>query len=256
MESYISEIEGRLPRYEVSVLSNHGELEMHINRSRRDVQMALLPVAEYRFGRRRVLSATPTLDSRLTVQNGPYEVKFYSIALPADVIDVPVVNVLTSTVWRGAQRLTKQELNSVAANTYTRPVPHRPVYALEKSPGSATGVIYVSKGSAAIAASETEIFYTAALAHLEQVNSSDTTDAERKIPWDCEELVILKAMWRLCASDKFVQARRSIEADMELTIRILEDNYKNRIDRSHLLLPSRESLVPNVPLAENLPEER
>lgn len=252
METYISEIEARMPRYEASVKSNHGQLEMHINRARRDVQSALLPVAEYRFGRRRILSAAPTLESRLTVQNGSYEIKFYTTPLPADVIDVAALNVLTSAVWRGAQRLTKQELYGVANNTYTRPMPHRPVFAIEKSPGAAVSSLYVSKGTAAVGASEIEIFYTAALAHLEQVNSSDAADAERKIPWDCEELVIYKAMWLMFAGDKFVAARRTLEADMDLTIRILEDNYKNRIDRSHLLLPSRESLVPNVPMPESM----
>ncbi len=254
MQGYIDEVVARLPRYEISVQDNIGQMEMLINRSRRDVQMAILPFMEYRFGRRVVLSASPTLDTRLNVMNGSFEIKFYALTLPNDVIDVPVVNVLTDTVWRGAAKLTKQEVYGYTSNYHTRPQPYRPVFFIEKSPTTAAGTLYVSKGTAAVTASQTEMYYVAALPHLQQVNDAGGTDSEKKIPWDCEELVILSAISKLMMADNFGRSRKTLEADIDLSVRVLEDNYKSRIDRSHLLLPTRESLIPNVPIPENMPE--
>lgn len=246
MYQYIDEVKARMSRYDVQAELDTGKLEMIINRVRRDVQLATLPIYRERYGRIAIISTVPTVVSNYSFGN----VDFYSAVLPTDFIEEDVALVTHESYQWEARKLIKQELYGVARNSWVNPTTNSPVYIVERDPSSATSTIYVSKGSAVVGASEIELWYVAALPYLQAHPVSGTPDVERKMSYQWEELVVLCSMARAYEMQQFLQLRDLIVADIQTVISLMEESYKTNVDRSKLLLPTRESIVPNVPISD------
>lgn len=246
MYQYIDEVKTRLPRYDIQLEVDDLTIEMLINRARRDVQMATLPLFRERYGRIAVLSAVPSLVSSYASGS----VAWYSISLPTDFIEEVVVYLTSSTKQWEARKLSKPEMDNIARNTWNAPTSNAPAYVVEKDPASATSVLYISKGSGVVAANETEIWYVAALPYLQAYPDSGTPDQERKMSYQWEELVVLCALAKTYEMSQYQGAKELLLSDIQTIITLLEEGYKTKVDRPKLLLPTRDSLTPNVPILD------
>lgn len=246
MYQYIDEVKARMSRYDVQAELDTGKLEMVINRARRDVQLATLPIFRERYGRIATISAVPSVVANYAFT----DVDFYSAALPADFIEEDVVLVThDSNEWE-ARKLIKQEMYGIARNSWVSPTTNSPVYIVERDPASTTTNIFVSKGSAVVDANQIKLWYIAALPYLQAHPVSGTPDNERKMSYQWEELVVLCSMAKAYEMQQFMQLRDLIVGDIQTIISLMEESYKTNIDRSKLLLPTRESLMPNVPISD------
>jgi len=257
MATYIGEVTSRLNRYQVGIELDPGFLQMLVNRSRQDVQAAVLNVVPERFSR----VSTPTgwseeTDMQKTV--GGVVRRVYSVALPNDYMDDVVVRRIDGEEIYEARELSKRELYQVMGTTWNAPSARSPVYAIEKSPTSPTYTLYVSFGETAVTDSSVEVWYLALLPYM-QVDSlnaggdpsvSPVPDTEVPIGWDYEELVVLLAMVKVAQTSGFTQAAELVRAEIDQAVRMMELNYERSIDREKLELPSRESAVPNTPVPE------
>lgn len=246
IQQYTDEVTSRMSRYEVQAELDPLVLEMLINRARRDVQMATMPIFRERYGRRAILSTSPSL-----VTNYSYGTnQVYQVSLPADFIEDEIVLLKTDSNDWGVRKLDKRELFDVVKNSWMQPKPQSPVYVIEKDPASSTFVMYISKGSDVISANDVTLWYVAGLPYLESYPVSGSPDVERKIGYQWEELVVLCTMMKAYELLQFPQMRDLITADIQTMISFMEEQYKTSVDRSKLLLPTRESLVPNVPISD------
>lgn len=246
MYQYIDEVMARMSRYDVQAEIDPLKLEMLINRSRRDVQAATMPIFRERYGRIGIITASPTL-----VANYSYgTTAVYKVDVPADFIEDEVVLLKHNSDNWGVRKLTKQELFEVVRNSWISPTPQSPVYVIEKDPSTARASIFISKGSGTIIASDVTLWYIAALPYLQAYPASGTPDVERKMGFQWEELVVLCTMVKAYEMQQFMQMRDLISSDIQTMISLMEEQYKTSIDRSKLLLPTRESLMPNVPISD------
>lgn len=246
MYQYIDEVKARMSRYDVQVELDDLKLEMLINRARRDVQLATLPLFRERYGRIATISAVPSILANFAFDT----VDFYTAALPADFIEEDVVTVNHSSNPWEARKLIKQEMYGISRSSWVSPTPNSPVYIIERNPASVTTNIYVSKGSTVVAANDIVLWYVAALPYLQAYPVSGIPDNERKMSYQWEELVVLCSMAKAYEMQQFLQLRDLIVADVQTIVSLMEESYKTTIDRSKLLLPTRESLIPNVPISD------
>lgn len=246
MYQYVDEVKTRASRYDIQLELDDLTIEMLVNRARRDVQMATLPLFRERYGRIGVLSDSPTLVSAYAAGDAAW----YSVPLPTDFIEEVVVYLMTSTRQWEARKLSKPEMDNVARNSWNSPTANAPAYVVEKNPSSATATIYISKGSGVVGANEVEIWYVAALPYLQAYPVSGIPDVERKMSYQWEELVVLCALAKTYEMTQFQGAKELLLSDIQTIITLLEENYKTKVDRPKLLLPSRDSLVPNIPILE------
>lgn len=256
MLQYYDEVMMRLRRYYVSQELDAGTAEMIINRARRDVQLAIMPIYRERFTAQLTLDLVPgntaveeLTRARTVTRHGGGTVtnRSWIMSLPSDFIDEDAVWVQGALGEYEARKLSKLELYDLLGQTWACPQAFSPVYCIEKDTESATYLIHVSKGAPAIDVSEVRVFYVKALQHLQIVNSAGLPDNDRVIPWDCTELVVYQAM--LVALQKFElpQAQKAIELELDKIISDVQVEFNNEIDRSALLLPSREGRTPYMP---------
>lgn len=246
MYEYIDEVKVRGSRYDIQLELDDLTIEMLVNRARRDVQMATLPLFRERYGRIATLSAAPSLVSSYTSGT----VAWYSIALPADMIEETVVYLTSNTKQWEARKLSKPEMDNIARNSWNAPTANAPAYVVEKDPGNSVATLFISKGSGVVAANETELWYVAALPYLQAYPDTGSPDVERKMSYQWEELVVLCALAKTYEMSQYQGAKELLMSDIQTVVTLLEENYKTRVDRPKLLLPSRESLVPNVPILD------
>lgn len=255
MQQYVDDVRMRLSRYDISAEVDNGMLEMLVNRARHDVQLATLQIFPERYSREFTIAAVPsavtdyaTTSPRATgsVTNAVYEA-----ALPSDFIEMVQCFVKDSgtTFWAG-RLVNKRELVQIMRNVWNCPTEQNPVYYVQRAPGDASYTIGVSKGSGVVATNEIRIWYLAKLPYLQLFNAGNP-DPEVRIGYDCQELVVSLATLKVCQALKFDVSVQAIVGDINLNIAFLEDAYKTGVDRSKLMLPSRESLYPNRPVPEN-----
>lgn len=258
MQTYQQEIALRLSRYQISLELDPGTLEMMINRARRDVQMATLNVFPERYSAVLKLDAvsgntsTEIVEYRTTVTRFSSTVvnKVYEIKLPDDFIQMEAVLVLSSgTNWE-AREITKPELYGALGNQNTMPTQREPTYTVEKSPDNSYYTILVSAGTSALVPADITIYYLKALKYLERVNGSNVPDVEKSMSYEFEEFVIYQTMLQALKKTAFNSAKQAIASDLEQGFTVLEMNYNATVDRSGLLLPGREGLYPNQPVAQ------
>lgn len=255
MQQYVDDVRLRLSRYDVSAEVDNGMLEVLVNRARHDVQLATLEFFPERYAREVIISAAPAnvtaYDTTSPRLSGSVVNKVYDVALPADFItDVQVMVKDDTTVFWSARKANKRELFQIMRNTWNCPSLQNPIYYIERAPGDATYTIGVSKGSTAVATNDIKIWYLAKLPYLQLFGSGGSPDPEVRIGYDCQELVVTLASLKTCMALQFTDALQAITGDIELNIFFLEEMYKRHVDRSKLLLPSRESLYPNQPIPE------
>jgi len=248
MLQYIDKVKTRSSRYDVQLELDDLTVEMLVNRARVDVQAATIPLFRQRFGRRVILGTTPTLVSNFNTGT----VQYYTTTLPTDFIQDEVVLISTSDAAWEARKMDKREMYGVSRNSFNKPTVNSPVYCIEKDTASAVFSIIASKGSAVVGASEISIWYTAALPYLQAYPVSGIADAERKMSYQWVELVVLCALTKCYEMTQYGQLRDLISADIDTMVSLMEEAYKTNIDRSKLLLPSRVSLIPNIPIMENM----
>lgn len=246
MHQYIDEVMARMSRYDVQIELDPLKLEMLINRARMDVQAATMPIFRERYGRTAIIGSSPVLVP--TYSQGT--IATYQANLPADLIQEEVVLVKYNSNNWAARPVNKREFYGVVRNSWSYPTPQAPVYMVEKDPANALSTIYVSKGSDSVIANDITVWYLAALPYLQSYPVSGTPDVERKMGWQWEELVVLCTMVKAYEMLQFMQMRDLISNDIQAMVSLMEEQYKTTVDRSKLLLPTRESVVPGVPISD------
>jgi len=246
MYQYTDEVMARMSRYDVQIELDPLKLEMLINRARMDVQAATMPIFRERYGRIAIIGSSPALVP--TYSHG--SIATYQVNLPTDLIEDEVVLVKYDSNDWAARKLDKREFYGVIRNSWSYPTPQAPIYMVEKDPANPLATIYVSKGSASVIANDITIWYLAALPYLQSYPVSGVPDNERKMGWQWEELVVLCTMVKAYEMLQFNQMRDLISNDVQTMVSLMEEQYKTTIDRSKLLLPTRESVVPGVPISD------
>ncbi len=246
MHQYIDEVMARMSRYDVQIELDPLKLEMLINRARMDVQAATMPIFRERYGRTAIIGSSPVLVP--TYSQGT--IATYQANLPADLIQEEVVLVKYNSNNWAARPVNKREFYGVVRNSWSYPTPQAPVYMVEKDPANALSTIYVSKGSDSVIANDITVWYLAALPYLQSYPVSGIPDVERKMGWQWEELVVLCTMVKAYEMLQFMQMRDLISNDVQAMVSLMEEQYKTTVDRSKLLLPTRESVVPGVPISD------
>jgi hypothetical protein len=255
MQQYVDDVRLRLSRYDISAEVDNGMLEMLVNRARHDVQLATLWVFPERYARETTIAAAPSAVANYATTSptlaGSVTNAVYEVALPSDFIEeVQVFIKDDSTNFWAARKLNKRELFQIMRNVWNCPTLQNPIYYVERSPGDATYTIGASKGATAVATNDIKLWYLAKLPYLQLFGTGGAADPEVRIGYDCQELVVTLATLKTCQALQFSDALPTITGDIDLNIYILEEMYKKRVDRSKLLLPSRESLYPNMPVPE------
>ncbi len=269
MQSYQQEVALRLSRYTVSLELDPGTLEMMVNRARREVQMATLNIFPERYSAILSLSAVSgntsveQADLQTTVLRvgTPVVNKVFQMKLPNDFIQMEAVHITSPNgVWE-ARESTKQELYSISSNQNSMPTEREPVYVIEKSPDNSYYNILIGAGSRSVAVADVTIYYIKALKYLERTDSTGAPDVEKSMSYEFEEFVIYHTMLQALKKTSFNNAKKEIASDLEQGFAMLESNYNSTVDRSGLMLPSREGLYPHqqvqqVPSNTILPDPR
>lgn len=252
MQGYVDEVRMRLSRYDVSAELDPGTLQLLVNRSRRDVQAATLQVYPERYARTSRLGAMTAVTAySLDIAGGTRTV--WSVALPTDFLTETAFFVDgTPPILLEARKVQKAELFQLLNNTWNGPTPNEPIYCIEKSTTATGYVAYVSAGTAAVANSSTELWYLAVLPDLQLYGTAGAADTEVRIGPDFEELVILCATCKAAQKLGFSKNAELIAADVQMNVLLMQENYTRAVDREKLMLPSRETIFPGVPISDNL----
>ncbi|MBL8000198.1 MAG: hypothetical protein JNL32_16365, partial [Candidatus Kapabacteria bacterium] len=169
---YYDEMMMRLRRYYVSQELDAGTAEMIINRARRDVQMAILPIYRERFtcwlNMNQVVGNTvveETTRRRTMTRFGGTQTtnRSYVMQLPADFIEADVVIVEGSLGSYEASELSKREFYSIMGQSWAYPSPHTPKFCVEKDTEQPNYVIRVSKGPEAVTLPQVRVYYVRAV---------------------------------------------------------------------------------------------
>ena len=261
MQTYAAEVMHRLHRYDVAKSVDLGMLESLINAARFDVQMATLQAVPERYARIHRPSAVPAVswvDSARMFEydqttNGPKTIinQVFVLPLPEDFItDVTVMIMNDSNVWWPARAVSKRDLYTVLTKSFSKPTQRNPIYCIEKLIGQLQTRLLVSIGPNEMAQYTTEIWYLAKLPWLQIENAAGQPDAEVRIGYDLEELVVLTACLKVLEAIGMPTARQLIRQDIEMMISAMQRQYEGEIDRSRLLVEARESVIPNVPIID------
>lgn len=268
MQEYMDEVLLRLSRYEITMEVDWGTTEAIINKARRDVQMATLSLFRERYTRVITLDVIPgntfTLDPNYTVTSRRWGVtstiNWYWAQLPQDFIRDIVVHYGQASEGNGggtnswaARKVILKEMFNASANGIVKPIPSEPLYAVERLTSEPFYRLYFSLGEDEPAVENTEIWYIRAIDYLQRLTTAGGVDIDWETPPQAVELVIYQAMMLILRRLNFIaeQTQQSIVQDMEDVIAMFEETFKTEIDRSYLMLPSRESLTPNVPILDS-----
>lgn len=252
IKEYYDALMIRLRRYYVSQELDPGTAEMLLNRARRDVQLAILPIYRERFGAILTLDGVPgnsaVEDTTRRRTLGGVTRTVYSMNLPADFIQDDCVLVTTQVGEIEARKLSQRELMNVLYHTYAKPSAYSPVYSVEKDTESDAYVINVSIGAGAVVPADVKLFYIRALKYLQLRNNAGAEDLELVLPYDCREMVIYQAMLVAMQKYSMPEAKEVVGFELEGIVDTVQKDFNNTIDRSKLLLPTRQSTFPNQPL--------
>lgn len=260
MATYASEVMQRLARYDVAKHVDHGMLEVVINTARLDVQMATLQAVPERYARLHRPPAPPTLslvDSARYMDVNPATQGLRSIvnlvgyyALPEDFIsDVAVGLTYDNQLW-AARKMSRRDLYTVLTKAFTKPTRRDPVFCIDKILGETSPRLYISSGAALPGAGEVEVWYLARLPWLQIFPPPGVSNAEVRIGYDLQELVVLVACLRILETVSGAEARVLIRQDVEMAVMAMERQYEGAVDRSRLLVEARESTVPSQPTVD------
>lgn len=265
-QQYVDEVKLRLSRYAVNMELDEGSLEMIVNRARRAVQRATMPLFPERYSAILNLTGVPGNTSvavpeyTVTVVRGATSVTntMWLLNLPADFVQAEVVLISTAEGARFESRqVTKKELATTMRNVHTQPTPRSPIYCIEKNPNNSQYQIYASKGAAQVTVSDVQIWYLKALKHLQLDDGTGNPDNEVVMSYEFEEFVVYQAMLDALKKTSFNNAKQIIGSEIEMQISSLQQQYNTSVDRSGLLLPSREGIYPNQGIPEmpsNVPQ--
>lgn len=261
MQTYAAEVMHRLHRYDVAKSVDLGMLEAAVNAARHEVQMATLQAVPERYARihkpvglpaiswvdsARMLEYDQTTLGAKTIIN-----QVYVLNLPEDFItDVTVQVADDSNVYWPARPVSKRDLYTVLTKSFSKPTERNPIYCIEKLVGNQQARLLVSIGPNSLVDGATEIWYLAKLPWLQIENDTGQPDAEVRIGYDLEELVVLVACLKILETIGVADAMPLIRQDIEMTIVAMQRQYEGEIDRSRLLVEARESVIPNVPIID------
>ncbi len=130
--------------------------------------------------------------------------------------------------------------------SFARPSRYDPIYCIEKQVGTAQTKILVSIGPDTPDVGSIEIWYLAKLPWL-QISTTTGPDVEVRIGADLQELVVLSACLKVITSLSMPGTAAIVKNDIDMMLKILEQQYKGRVDRSRLLVEARESTIPQQP---------
>lgn len=260
MQTYAAEVMQRLHRYDVAKHVDLGMLEASINTARFEVQMATLQAVPERYARVHRSTAAPAVswvDSARMFEYdqatlGPRTIinQVFVLPLPEDFITDVTVHVLNEDNFWPARAVSKRDLYTVLTKSFSRPTQRNPIYCIEKLVGQQQARLLVSIGPTPLPLGTAEIWYLAKLPWLQIENINGQPDAEVRIGYDLEELVVLVACLKILESMAAMDAIPLIRQDVEMTISALQRQYEGEIDRSRLLVEARESVIPNVPIID------
>lgn len=261
MRQYAQEVLQRLDRYDVAKHVDFGMLETVINLARLDVQMATLQAVPERYSRLHRPASPPTfvptdsarmqeVDSATgTLRNIVNRVGV--VTLPEDfIVEVAVGYNLNENLWP-ARGVSKRDLYTTLTKSFTKPTPRNPIYCIEKRvTDTGTRLLFCAGETLPYTGSLVEIWYLAKLPWLQISNAAGTTDAEVRIGYDLQELVILISCLRIMETISGPDARGLIRQDVEMALSAVERQYEGQIDRSRLLVEARESTIPSKPIID------
>ena len=256
MRSYASEVMQRLDKYEVARKLDYGTLESLINLARLDVQNATLQALPERYARRHRVAGTPALSLADSARILEYDVvtqgarsivnRVFTLNLPEDFIDEVAVGIeYNGAIWP-ARNVSKRDLHTVLTKSFARPSRYDPIYCIEKQVGTAQTKILVSIGPDTPDVASIEIWYLAKLPWL-QISTTTGADVEVRIGADLQELVVLLACQKVITALSLPGTGAIVRNDIDLMLKIIEQQYKGKVDRSRLLVEARESTVPQQP---------
>lgn len=262
MRGYIHEVNNRLERFRVARELDGGTAEAMVNTARHLVQLSTLQVVPERYSRVWTPATPPTLSltesARMVIYDPNVQAvanilnRIYVFDLNQDFIDpVDVAYVDAEGAQWSARRVSKRELVTVLTRSFTRPTPQQPIYCVERYTNSDQYRLLVSIGDAEITEDDIVVWYLAKLPYLQiATDTVNTTDIDRRIGFDLEELVIKVAMLRILELMQMDTAMPLVEQDIAVTIASFEGQYEGSVDRSLLLTQARESAIPNKPVME------
>lgn len=258
MQEYIEEVMGRLARYEINAELDDATLESIINRSRRDVQLAMLSLYRERYSR--VISLGEVngnilqLDSDYTATVTRFglmtTVAWYYARLPDDFLREIAVHYGTEEEYYRMRKTTLKEMYSASTIGVAMPTPREPQYAVVRRLSDPYYTIYVSIGDDEPSLDNIEVWYLRIIDYLERHSSTGQSDIDWETPPDAVELVIYQSMMHVIKRINLVSKDivTIIEQEMEESIQFIESVHRTELEREYLLLPSRESVVPNIPI--------
>lgn len=260
MVQYVTEVQNRLRRYPQASMIDATSLERFINDARHIVQMATLQMVPERYARLWVPSVAPTESSEHSVRASVYAGggvttvlnRAFLYDLPADFIGIVDVSYVDAQgdFWP-ARRSSTRELYTTMTRSWTMPTERDPIYVLDRQTSASTYRLIVSAGDSALVADDIEVWYLAKLPSMQIVTSNvGGTDAEVRIGYDLQDIVISIAMLRTLQAAGDPTVGQIIEQDVMAAVKAFESNYKGAVDRKLLLTQAREGLIPNTPIVE------
>lgn len=260
MATYATEVMQRLNRYDVAKSVDVGMLETVINAARFEVQMSTLQAVPERYARVHRPTGLPTVswvDSARMFEfdqttGGARTIinQVYVHPLPEDFITDVTVQVYDEEDWWPARGVSKRDLYTVLTKSFSKPTQRNPIYCIEKFVGQQNARLLVSIGPTAVPEDAVEIWYLAKLPWLQIENATGAPDAEVRIGYDLEELVVLISCLKILETLGAGAAIPLIRQDIEMMILAVQRQYEGEIDRSRLLVEARESVIPNVPIPD------
>lgn len=260
MQTYAAEVMHRLNRYDVAKAVDVGMLENYINQARYDVQMATLQAVPERYARLHAPPAVPAVswvDSARMFEHdsstgGARTIvnQVFVLLMPEDFITDVTASVYYDGDWWPARPVAKRDLYTVLTKSFARPSQRSPIYCIEKLVGQTQTRLLVSVGSSTLTAGKVEVWYLAKLPWLQIENGNRAPDAEVRIGYDLEELVVQVACMKTLQTLGLPNGMALIRQDIEMMVAALQRQYEGKIDRSRLLVEARESTIPNVPIVD------
>lgn len=235
-QDYTDELVLRLSRVDVSIDMNTPTLLTYINRARQRVQKITMPLYPERYGKISRVATSGGIDS-----NG-----FLITQLPVDFIDAYVVICewqSDNVTYRAEARYTDaREIANVAIHSWNLPSEWTPSYTISRLIDTTpyayrcqmslgpNGQAFLDRVSDVII----EVAYTSALEDLE------LSDVERTIPVNVEELVIYYAMLLSLQRSQEEVAIQSVQAELDLLMKLFRTTYDVEKAKEIVLLPSKE----------------
>jgi hypothetical protein len=267
---YISEIKLRMHR--LNVLNNLSDIQLatYMNMARKQAQRLAVDLVPHRFARIVRLNISSVSEQYSNTANnfyGQQRVLLHRVILPRDFIDA--YSVRLSFVLNGQDRLyearkySMEEMFTINAHTWNKPLPTSPVYALSvedivgNTRNDKNWVMYL--GGLTIDTNltlfdtvddgtvpEVEVWYTAILPDLELdaediYNAGDAED-DLTMPPDIEEFAINMATFYALQYIGAQQQAQIVNAEINRLRQLITENYFTAEQKASSLLPSQEGL--------------